>query len=61
MAYLADIIDLYLTLQGKAITSFGATDKVEALKETSIKNGILDCLPQTKQFGDSKQTFLRIY
>jgi len=60
LAYLADIFkklnDLSLSLQGKAITVFEASDKVQAFKKKikfwaeSMKNRILDSFPMVKEF-----------
>ncbi|GBM60584.1 Zinc finger BED domain-containing protein 5 [Araneus ventricosus] len=66
LAYLADIFkkinDLCFSLQGKAVTVFDATDKVEGFKKKvkywveSIKTGTLDCFPITKEFGEELES-----
>lgn len=66
LAYLADIFqkvnDVCISLQGKAVTVFDATDKVEGFKKKlkywveSIKNGSLDCLPLTKGFEEELES-----
>ena len=58
LAYLADIFkklnDLSLSLQGKAVTVFEASDKVQAFKKKikfwaeAMKNRILDSFPMVK-------------
>jgi hypothetical protein len=58
LAYLADIFkklnDLNLSLQGKVVTAFEASDKVQAFKKKikfwaeSMKNRILDSFPVVK-------------
>ncbi|GBM22865.1 hypothetical protein AVEN_202135-1 [Araneus ventricosus] len=66
LAYLADIFkknnDLRFSLQGKEVTVFDATDKVEGFKKKlkywveSIKTGTLDCFPITKGFGEELES-----
>ena len=62
LEYLADIKkklnDLSLSLQGKAVTVFEASDKVQAFKKKikfwaeSMKNRILDSFPMVKEFTE---------
>jgi len=62
LAYLSDIFkklnDLSLSLQGKAVTGFEASDKVQVFKKKikfwteSMKNRILDSFPMVKEFTE---------
>ncbi|GBN87938.1 Zinc finger BED domain-containing protein 5 [Araneus ventricosus] len=66
LAYLADIFkkiyDLCFSIQGKAVTVFDATDKVEGFERKlnywveSIKTGTLYCFPITKGFGEDLES-----
>ncbi|GBN63779.1 Zinc finger BED domain-containing protein 5 [Araneus ventricosus] len=66
LAYFGDIFlkinYLCLSLQGKAVTVFDATEKVQGFKKKltywveSIKIESLDCFPLTKRFGEGLES-----